>query len=95
MRELPSYLRKVHRANHRADKKYFIRPYDGCVHLFKAHKQTFYIKDPVNYGWDKFAAGGVKIHVIPGEHSTTFAPPNDKFFAAVLQESLNQSETKK
>ncbi|MGE5423735.1 MAG: non-ribosomal peptide synthetase, partial [Syntrophothermus sp.] len=89
--ELPKYLRKVHKANHKADKKYIIRPYPGTVHLFKAQKQTFYLVNPETYGWDKVAMGGVFIHVIPGEHSNTFAPPNDKYFANVLQKSLNES----
>ena len=90
-RELPKYLRKVHRANLKADRLYVIKPYHGCVHLFKAAHQTFYIPDPVNYGWDKYALGGVIIHDIPGEHSTTFAPPNDRHFSSILQKSLDES----
>jgi amino acid adenylation domain-containing protein len=89
--ELPTYLRRVHRANSRADRKYIIRPYPGTVHLFKASKQTFYITDPETYGWEKVAMGGVFIHNVPGEHSNTFAPPNDKYFADLLQKSLNDS----
>jgi thioesterase domain-containing protein/acyl carrier protein len=88
--ELPRYLRKVHKANSRADRNYVIKEYPGEVHLFKAKIQTFYITDPVNYGWDKVAKGGVRIHEIPGEHSNTFAPPNDKYFASVLQKHLNE-----
>ncbi len=87
--ELPEYLTLVHRANTRADKQYVIRPYNGTVHLFRARNQTFYIEDPVNYGWDKYALGGVIIHEIPGEHSSIFAPPNDQYFADILQQHLN------
>lgn len=90
--ELPKYLRRVHRANSRADRQYVIRPYNGTVHLFKAQKQTFYIADPVAYGWDKVARGGVVVHEVPGEHSSTFAPPNDKYFAELLQRSLDTCE---
>jgi amino acid adenylation domain-containing protein len=89
--ELPKFLRKVHRANHRANGNYIIRPYNGIVHLFKAQKQTFYIPEPENYGWDRVAKGGVVVHEIPGEHSNTFAPPNDKYFADILQKTLDQS----
>jgi len=32
---------------------------------------------------------GVFIHEIPGEHSSIFAPPNDEYFAGILQENLN------
>jgi thioesterase domain-containing protein len=89
--ELPKYLHKVHRANLRAARRYILKPYIGTVHLFKAVQQTFYIPDPVNYGWDKYALGGVIIHEIPGEHSSTFAPPNDKHFSSILQRSLNET----
>ena len=92
--ELPKYLRKVHRANRLANSNYRVLPYSGTVHLFKAQKQTFYIPDPVYYSWDKVALGGVIVHEIPGEHSSTFAPPNDKYFATVLQDSLNESYRK-
>ena len=90
-KELPKYLRRVHRANRRANLNYIVRPYNGTVHLYKAQKQTFYIPEPETYGWDRMAMGGVIIHEIPGEHSNTFAPPNDKYFASVLQKSLNES----
>lgn len=88
--ELPKYLRKVHRANHIANRNYIIKPYVGCIHLYKAQKQTFYIPEPEDYGWNHVAKGGVVIHEIPGEHSSTFAPPNDKFFAEILQKTLDQ-----
>jgi len=90
-RELPKYLRKVHQANLKASRNYIIKPYSGCVHVFKATHQTFYIHDPVNYGWDKYALGGAVIHEIPGEHSVIFAPPNDKYFSSILQQSLDES----
>jgi hypothetical protein len=89
--ELPEYLRRVHRANRKASRNYIFRPFDGTVHLFKAKKQTFYIPDPDQYGWDKVARGGVIIHETPGEHSSTFAPPNDKYFATILQQCLNEN----
>jgi hypothetical protein len=89
--ELPKFLRRVHRANRRANRNYVIRPYNGTVHLYKALKQTFYIPDPEDYGWNRVAKGGVIIHEIPGEHSNTFAPPNDKYFADILQKSLDES----
>jgi amino acid adenylation domain-containing protein len=93
--ELPKFLRKVHRANSRANRNYVIRPYNGIVHLFKAKKQTFYIPEPLKYGWDEVARGGVVVHEIPGEHSNTFAPPNDKYFADILQQTLNASRGQK
>jgi amino acid adenylation domain-containing protein len=89
--ELPRYLKRVHRANVKADKKYLQKPYGGKIVLFKAKHQTFYHRDPDHYGWDDYALGGLQVHVIPGEHSRIFAPPNDRYFAAVLEESLKPS----
>jgi thioesterase domain-containing protein/acyl carrier protein len=89
--ELPKYLHKVHRANYQAMERYILPEYPGRLHLFRAMDQKFYIKDPVNYGWDKFVKEMVILH-IPGEHSTIFAPPNDELFARALQKCLNERE---
>jgi thioesterase domain-containing protein len=94
-KELPKFLRRVHRANKRANRNYIVMPYNGIVHLFKARKQTFYIPEPEDYGWNRVAKGGVIVHEIPGEHSNTFAPPNDKYFATILQQSLDESRNEK
>ena len=87
--ELPKFLHKVHRANWVAMEKYVLPPYPGKLTLFRAMHQTFYIQDPVNYGWDKFVKEMV-IHHIPGEHSTIFAPPYDNIFAQALQKALDE-----
>ena len=89
--ELPKYLHKVHRANWIAMEKYILPPYPGRLHLFRAMDQKFYIKEPVCYGWDDFVDEVVILH-IPGEHSTIFAPPNDKLFAEALQKCLDERE---
>ena len=89
--ELPKYLHKVHRANYIALEKYILPPYPGKLHLFRALDQKFYIKDPVYYGWDKFVKEVVILN-IPGEHSSIFAPPNDKLFAQALQKCLDERE---
>lgn len=92
--ELPKYLHRVHRANIEALNKYVMPEYPGKLHLFRAMDQSFYLKDPIKYGWDKYVKGGVEVLDIPGEHSRIFAPPNDKSFADTLQKCLNQtSET--
>jgi len=69
-------------------KLYKIIPADVQLDLFKAEKATFYIPDRKSYGWSKYACKGVIPHIIPGEHSSMFAPPNDSFFAQILEERL-------
>jgi amino acid adenylation domain-containing protein len=89
--ELPKFLHKVHRANYLALDKYILPPYPGKLTLFRATDQKFYIKDPINYGWDEYV-NEMDIIDIPGEHSRIFAPPNDVIFANALQKCLNERD---
>ena len=91
--ELPKYLHKVHQANYQAMEKYKLPVYPGKMYLFRAMDQSFYIKDPVLYGWDLYVKGGIVVLDIPGEHSRIFAPPNDALFANALQKSLNETNS--
>jgi amino acid adenylation domain-containing protein len=87
--ELPKYLHKVHKANDIALNRYILPPYPGKLTLFRAMHQSFYIKDPVKYGWEEYVKE-MEILDIPGEHSTIFAPPNDVLFARALQKCLDE-----
>jgi thioesterase domain-containing protein/acyl carrier protein len=73
-------------------RQYAIKPAEVRLDLFKAGKATFYIADRKYYGWSKYARKGVIPHIIPGEHSSMFAPPNDSFFAQILEERLSESD---
>lgn len=90
--ELPKYLHRVHKANDNAINNYILPEYSGKLHLFRALDQTFYIKDPVAYGWAEYVKGGVFILDIPGSHSRIFAPPNDKYFAHALQRCMDERD---
>ncbi len=74
-------------------KRYKIKKSNIHIDLFKAGKSTFYILEPENYGWKKFALKGITKHVIPAEHSLLFAPPNDKMFAEIIDNRLDEIET--
>jgi thioesterase domain-containing protein len=76
-------------------KKYKIKKSGIHIDLFKAGKPSFYIFEPEDYGWKKFALKGVTKHTIPAEHSLLFTPPNDKLFAEIIDERLNEIESKK
>lgn len=73
-------------------KKYKIKKTEIQIDLFKAGKPSFYIYEPENYGWNKFALKGITKHVIPAEHVSLFAPPNDKLFAGITDQRLNEIE---
>ena len=88
---LNGYLQAIDKLNQKAAAAYFMTPYTGTVDLFRAKVRTYYMPDPEYLGWKKYALKGVRIHEIPGDHNYIFAPPNDKEFARVLQNCLNQS----
>ena len=76
--------------NNVAQKHYRIQPYDIAIELFRAETRSFYLDDYVYMGWKPYALKGVNIHNIPGEHNTIFKEPNDKQFAAILQDCLDK-----
>lgn len=90
--EIPAYMKKLMETNYKALDNYIISPADVQVTLFKAKLRTFYIKDFKFYGWKKFALKGIDVIEVPGDHNTTFAPPNDRLFAEILQKKLDSRE---
>jgi thioesterase domain-containing protein len=86
-----AYTDDIHDRSLTAQKNYLLTPVNITVELFRAKKKTFYMSDSKFLGWKPFALKGVKVHDIPGEHNTIFAPPNDKQFAQVLQQCLNEA----
>lgn len=85
------YSVEIDNMNQKAADNYFLRPYNGKIDLFRAKVRTYYMEEPKYLGWKKYALKGVQVHDIPGDHNYIFAPPNDKEFASVLQNCLNQS----
>jgi len=70
---------------------YRMQPYDGLIDVFKAKKRLYFVEDREFLGWKKYALQGVRIHNVPGDHKEMLHPPNDKEFARILQQALDQS----
>jgi amino acid adenylation domain-containing protein len=85
-----AYDNEIDEASEKALRNYILKPLPIAIELFRAKKRTFYMADFNFLGWRPFAQKGVHVHEIPGEHNTIFAPPNDKEFAIVLQNCLDQ-----
>ncbi|MEZ2335804.1 amino acid adenylation domain-containing protein [Mucilaginibacter sp. RCC_168] len=85
-----AYDNEIDEASEKALRNYVLTPLPIAIELFRAKKRTFYMADFNFLGWRPFAQKGVHVHEIPGEHNTIFAPPNDKEFAVVLQNCLDQ-----
>ncbi|HPD65313.1 MAG TPA: amino acid adenylation domain-containing protein [Bacteroidia bacterium] len=88
-------MEKIEQAGIHALSKYEIQEYQGDLYLFKAKNQTYYIADSKYYGWKRYVKGNVYSITIPGDHADMFSPPNDAYFASVLQDCLNQVNKKK
>ncbi|MCF8246999.1 MAG: amino acid adenylation domain-containing protein [Saprospiraceae bacterium] len=84
------YGSKVYDKSIEAYQKYVLQPLDVQVDLFKAKEQMFYLHDPVNYGWDKFALGGVITHDIGGNHLTLFDEPHGRQVAEVMKQRMEE-----
>ncbi|WP_419698194.1 non-ribosomal peptide synthetase [Mucilaginibacter sp. NFX135] len=85
-----AYDNEIDEASEKALRNYVLTPLPIAIELFRAKKRTFYMADFNFLGWRPFAQKGVHVHEIPGEHNTIFAPPNDKEFAVVLQNCIDQ-----
>ncbi|HXQ37619.1 MAG TPA: thioesterase domain-containing protein, partial [Anaerolineales bacterium] len=59
--------------------------YPGRITLFRT-EQAESLK-----GWDKFAAGGVDLHVVPGDHFSMVREPHVKVLAEELRRSIHEA----
>ena len=84
------YGSTVYEKSIEAYENYSLQALDIQVDLFKAKEQMFYLHDPVHYGWDKFALGGVVTHEIEGNHLTLFDEPHGKQVAEVMKKRMNE-----
>ncbi|WP_234737002.1 non-ribosomal peptide synthetase [Tellurirhabdus bombi] len=72
-------------------RNYKMVPYDGVIDLFRAQERPYFVDDFEYLGWKEYALQGVRIHEVPGDHSVMLQPPNDKEFARILQDALDNS----
>ncbi len=62
------HLFNIFKTNERAHRSYVPRAYPGRVTLFRAQEQLAKEPQRLLLGWEKFAGGGVDVHVVPGNH---------------------------
>jgi thioesterase domain-containing protein len=68
---------------------YDCQPYSGALTLFCAEDSlgAGFARAPA-YGWNGMAAGGVRVHTVPGNHVTMFLKPNVERLALILAQEL-------
>ncbi len=72
----------------RASDSYFPSPYAGEVALFRAMEQDPFETYDRDMGWTSFAAGGLQIFDVPGDHLGILKAPNVRVLAAALEPYL-------
>lgn len=90
--EILKVISKIKKIHIQAGNEYTVSHYDGDMYLFRAKIRTHYERDFKFFGWKPYVN---KVHVIEmeGEHTTMFAPPNEKNFVRILQNILNDVDT--
>jgi acyl-CoA synthetase (AMP-forming)/AMP-acid ligase II/thioesterase domain-containing protein/acyl carrier protein len=84
-------MRHVLEANREAVSKYVPKPYLGRIVLLlssEAPERSFYDS---RLAWSDIAAGGLEVHVVPGNHDTLFAEPHVKVMAERLRTCLQRA----
>jgi amino acid adenylation domain-containing protein len=81
-------LLRVLRNNVAALFAYELRAYDGPVLYFRARERRPQDPPRPEHPWIDLAAGGIEIHVVPGDHATMHEPPHVQTLAARLASRL-------
>ncbi|MEX2212842.1 MAG: amino acid adenylation domain-containing protein [Phycisphaeraceae bacterium] len=86
----PARLRLIN-THFRALLAYAPRTYSGSIVLFRAKVRPLFGRRDAKLGWDRVAAGGVKVKVIPGNHDTLLRNPNVLDLADAMRQSLDDA----
>ena len=81
------------KADFRATRNYALRRYPGRITLFKASQELGQPCADPTLGWSRWAAGGVQVHVVPGNHATMVYEPHIEVLAEKLRRCLNEAQT--
>jgi amino acid adenylation domain-containing protein len=79
---------RVFYANSQAVLNYVPQVYPKQITLFRTNAQSSAAKEDPSMGWDKLAAGGTEIHMIPGNHLTMLRKPHIEVLAEQLKTAL-------
>lgn len=82
---------KINEKYEAAYRKYHMQTSDACaIDLFRVDTRLYYLDDPLYLGWKLYALKGINVHDVKGDHKTFLMPPNDKDFAILLQQLVDE-----
>ncbi|NOT58294.1 MAG: amino acid adenylation domain-containing protein, partial [Deltaproteobacteria bacterium] len=80
------------KSDFRATQDYVLHRYLSHVTLFKTHEELTGTSPDPTLGWSAWAAGGVEVHVVPGNHATMVYKPHVAVLAEKLKVCLAQAQ---
>jgi aspartate racemase len=90
---LPPAVKKVRRGCGAAEHSYELTPYPERIVLFRAGEKGLRGLEEPGDGWQKYAAGGLEIHELDGDHGNILNEPNVQFLAAELRQRLERAQS--
>ena len=78
------------KADFRATRNYVPSRYPGRITLFRAAQELSGMSSDPTLGWSKWAAEGVDVHVVPGNHASMVYKPHVEVLAQKLNFCLSQ-----
>jgi amino acid adenylation domain-containing protein len=85
-------LYRLFKTNVQAIQRYIPQAYPGRVTLFQADEPVGEAPQDSTLGWGQLAAGGVEIHVTPGNHYTMIREPHVQALAQRLRACLARAQ---
>ncbi len=90
---LPPAVKDVRRACAAAEHNYKVQNYPDRILLFRASEKGLRGLEDSSGGWRKYAAGGVEIHEIGGDHAKILNEPNVRLLAHELRDCLERLQS--
>ncbi len=81
-------LLTVYKRNRRLMWDYLPRPYPGAMVLLQASERRRGEEPPLGLGWDELVRGGLRTHLVPGNHNNLMAAPHVAAVAAAMSRLL-------
>jgi thioesterase domain-containing protein len=81
------------KADFRATRNYVLHRYPGRIILFRADEEPGGASPDPAFGWGEWAAGGVEVHAVPGNHANMVYRPHVEVLAAKLKTCLSQVQS--
>ena len=88
-----NYSSKIDEMHALAFIRYNLIPQDIKVDLFRSTKDIYFAHDYKYLGWKKIAVGGIRKHIISGNHSEMFLSPAVEKVGSILQKVMDSDDS--